>query len=144
MLAIRLQRTGRTKQPFYRLVVSEKAKDTYGDHLEILGSYNPRSKEAQLKTERIKYWLEKGAQASASAYNLLIKQEVVSGDKKKAVRISKKRAAKKQAKEKPAREAKPETESKEEPAEEKPAEEKPAAENENKEAESATSQTDKK
>ena len=37
MLAIRLQRVGRKKQAIYRVVVSEKTKDMYGNHLEILG-----------------------------------------------------------------------------------------------------------
>lgn len=97
MLAIRLQRVGRRKQPLYRLVVSEKTKDTYGNHLEILGQYNPHTKEAVLKEDRIKHWLGQGAQASASVTNLLINKGVVKGDKQKAVSISKTRAAKKEA-----------------------------------------------
>lgn len=116
MLAIRLQRVGRKKQPLYRLVVSEKTKDLYGNHLEILGQYNPHKKEAVLKEDRIKHWIEKGAQASPSANNLLINQGLVKGDKQKAVRITKKRAAKKEA-------AKPE-EKKEEAPKESKAEEK--------------------
>lgn len=148
MLAIRLQRVGRKKQPLYRVVVSEKTKDMYGDHLEILGSYNPHTKEAKLKDDRIKHWLGIGAQTSESAFNLLLSQGIVEGDKKKSVKISKKRQAKKEeAKEAPAEEkaegeAKPEGEEpkaedkpadapaeepkeevKEEPKEEKPAEE---------------------
>ena len=99
MLAIRLQRVGRKKQPIYRVVVSEKTKDMYGDHLEILGQYNPHNKEAVLKEDRIKHWVSKGAQASASASNLLIKEGILEGDKKKSVRITKKRAAKKDSKE---------------------------------------------
>lgn len=99
MLAIRLQRVGRKKQPLYRVVVSERSKDMYGDHLEILGQYDPHKKEAALKEDRIKHWLSVGAQASASANNLLIKAGILEGDKKKSVSISKKRAAKKDAKE---------------------------------------------
>ena len=140
MLAIRLQRVGRKKQPLYRVVVSEKTKDTYGDHLEILGSYNPHKKEAVLKEDRIKHWLSQGAQSSSSVNNLFIKEGIVEGAKTKSVRISKKRAAKKEDKEakpeeksaegdsaaKPAEdtaEEKPAEEPKEEPKEEKPAEE---------------------
>ena len=95
MLAIRFQRTGRTKQPFYRVVVSEKTKDTQGKHLEILGSYNPRSKELSVKADKIKYWLSKGAQASASVFNLLVKEGVLEGKKMKSVSISRARTAKK-------------------------------------------------
>lgn len=93
MLAIRLQRTGRKKQAMYRLVVSEKTKDMYGNHLENLGNFNPHSKEAVLKNDRIEYWLSKGAQASDTAYNLLVNQGIIKSNKKaKAVAISKKRA----------------------------------------------------
>ena len=131
MLAIRFQRVGRTKQPFYRVVVSEKTKDMYGKHLEILGTYNPRSKETALKAERIKHWLSKGAQASAVVFNLLIKEGLIEGQKKKkAVAISKRRQAKKEAdnkKEEETKEVKTETSPETAPAsssEEKPSEEK--------------------
>ena len=95
MLAIRLQRVGRKKQPLYRVVVSEKTKDTYGNHLEILGQYNPHTKEIVLKEDRIKYWLDNGAQASATVHNFFLKQGIIEGQKAKAVAISKKRQAKK-------------------------------------------------
>ena len=41
MLTIRLQRIGKRKNPTYRLIVSEKARDTQYNSLEILGNYNP-------------------------------------------------------------------------------------------------------
>ncbi|MDD5749485.1 MAG: 30S ribosomal protein S16 [Patescibacteria group bacterium] len=122
MLAIRFQRTGRNKQPYYRVVVSEKTKDMYGRHLEILGTYNPRSKEIALKVERIKYWLEKGAQASDVVFNLFVREGILAGKKRKAVAISKRRQAKQaeaqKAKEKdqvPADQVGSESESKTEP-----------------------------
>jgi len=97
MLAIRLARIGRKKKPMYRVVVSEKSKDMYGNHLEILGNYNPHTKEAVLKTERIQHWLKFGAQASNTVHNLFIKEGVLKDVKKaKAVAISKKRKAKKE------------------------------------------------
>jgi len=91
MLTIRLSRIGRTKQPFYRIIISEKTKDTWGDSLEILGSYNPRSKEFVAKKERITYWLSKGAQTSDTVHNLLLKQGVITGKPVKVVSITKKR-----------------------------------------------------
>lgn len=121
MLAIRLQRVGRKKLPIYRVVVSEKTKDTYGDHLEILGTYNPHTKEANLKIDRIKHWLGNGAKGSESIHNLFIKEGIVEGKKAKAVAISNKRKAKMESKKEKSKEEKPETESK--PAtEEAPAE----------------------
>jgi len=95
MLAIRFARVGRKRQPLYRIVVSEKTKDMYGNHLEILGTYNPDTKVAKLEVERIKHWMEKGAQASASVFNLLLKENIVEGKAQKSVSISDKRKAKK-------------------------------------------------
>lgn len=94
MLSIRFTRVGKKKQPSYRLIVVDKHKDPWGKYLELLGNYNPRSKQAVLKAERIKYWLSVGAQASATVHNLLIKQGIISGIKKRAVKISKARQEK--------------------------------------------------
>lgn len=93
MLRIGLARIGRTKKPLYRLVVSEKTKDMYGDNLELLGNYDPHSKKAIFKVERIKYWLSKGAQASTVVHNLLVKENIITAKKIRAVTISKKRQA---------------------------------------------------
>ena len=94
MLAIRFSRTGKKKQPYYRIIVNEKTKDPWGDYLENLGVYNPRTKVADLKADRIKYWLAKGAQPSATVWNLLVSKGIVEGKKKKVTKISHKRAAK--------------------------------------------------
>jgi small subunit ribosomal protein S16 len=97
MLTIRLSRIGKKNKPMYRLTVSEKSKDLYGRSLEILGSYNPHSKELQAKTDRIQYWISKGAGTSPTVNNLLIDKGIIKGDKIKAsiARVSKK-APKKQ------------------------------------------------
>lgn len=68
----------------YRLIISEKTKDPYGDALEILGSYNPYSKELQAKNDRINYWISQGAQMSPTVNNLLIDKKVIEGTKTKA------------------------------------------------------------
>jgi len=94
MLMIRLARIGKKKQPYYRLVISEKARDMYGKALEILGNYNPRTKTVEIKADRVKYWLSKGAQASATVNNLLISEKIIEGKKETVSRISKKRTAK--------------------------------------------------
>ena len=41
MVMIRLNRVGKKKEPSYRFVVSEKARDPQAPALEILGFYNP-------------------------------------------------------------------------------------------------------
>jgi len=79
MLAIKLSKTGKTNKKMFRLVISEKSRDPYGTVLEILGSYNPHSKELAAKTDRIKYWLSKGAQMTASVNNLLIGKKIIEG-----------------------------------------------------------------
>jgi len=123
MLTIRFTRTGKKKQPQYRLIVSEKHKDPWGDYLELLGNYNPHTKEVNLKEDRIKHWLSVGAQTSNSVHNLLVKQGLIEGDRKKAVRISKKRTAKAEAKKKEAAQKAETAKPVEEKIEEKPAEE---------------------
>ena len=96
MLTIRLSRVGKTKQPSYRLIVSEKSKDPWGDFLENLGTFNPRTNPATVNfnVDRIKYWISKGAQTSKTVWNLLVDQKVVEGTKRLKVKISKRRKEK--------------------------------------------------
>jgi small subunit ribosomal protein S16 len=96
MLSIRLSRVGKRKQPIYRLVLTEKSKDPWGKFLELLGTYNPRSKPPAMdfKTDRIQEWMKKGAQCSDTVWNLLVEQKLVEGEKRHKVRITKKRRAK--------------------------------------------------
>ncbi len=83
MLTIRFSRVGKKGYPTYRLVISEKARDPYGKALEILGSYDPHSKELQAKADRIKYWISKGSGMSQSVANLLINKKIIEGTKAK-------------------------------------------------------------
>ncbi|MBI4133632.1 30S ribosomal protein S16 [Candidatus Uhrbacteria bacterium] len=94
MLAIKLSRVGKKKQPSYRLLVLEKTKDPWGDYLENVGIYNPktRPKVIQFNAERIKYWLSKGAQPTPTVHNLLISQGIIEGKKLSVTRISKRHA----------------------------------------------------
>ncbi len=100
MLMIRLQRIGKRKQPSYRFIISEKTRDTQAGSLEILGEYNPVLKEklVNLKEDRIRYWLSKGAQASDTVHNILVKSGIVEAKKRDVVTISKKREKKLDAK----------------------------------------------
>ena len=124
MLAIKLAQTGKTNKKMFRLVISEKSRDPYGDVLEILGSYNPHSKELAVKGERVKYWISKGAQMTATVNNLLLEKKIIEGKKttaSKAGKPSEKRLAqiKTKADKKAAKESAPvEEAAKEEPVEE--------------------------
>ena len=84
MLTIRLSRVGKKNKPLYRVIISEKHKDLYGDSLEILGSYNPHTKELKINAEKTKYWISKGAGMSDTVNNLLIEKKIIEGKKLKA------------------------------------------------------------
>lgn len=94
MLAIKLSRIGKKHSPHYRIIVLEKSKDPWGDYKENLGSYNPRTKELTIKADRVKHWVEQGAQPTDSVHNILVSEGIIKADKKKVSRISKKRQAK--------------------------------------------------
>ncbi|NQV00843.1 MAG: 30S ribosomal protein S16 [Parcubacteria group bacterium] len=101
MLTIRLIRTGKRNKSSFRVILTEKTSPPKsGKFLEVLGNYNPHQKEINLKEERIKHWLSKGAQASDTVHNLLVKQGVVKGPKIKKKIKSKKKLVKEE-KEKP-------------------------------------------
>lgn len=82
MLKVRLQRVGRKNNPSFRMVVTDsKNGPKSGRFIEILGSYDARQGEPELKAERIKHWLNVGAQTSGTVNNLLIRQKVITGRK---------------------------------------------------------------
>ncbi|WP_417809376.1 30S ribosomal protein S16 [Thioclava sp.] len=66
-MKIRLARGGSKKRPFYSIVATDSRMPRDGRFLEKLGTYNPllaKDSEERVKMdmERVKYWLEKGAQ----------------------------------------------------------------------------------
>ncbi|MEA2701914.1 MAG: small subunit ribosomal protein [Candidatus Parcubacteria bacterium] len=98
MLMIRFQRIGRKNDPAFRIVVLEKSSGPKaGTYVDLVGTYNPKTKAVTLKPERIRDWMGKGAQVSPSLYNLLVKQGVLEGSKHAVV--SKKNLEKNKAKE---------------------------------------------
>lgn len=90
MLTIRLSRIGKRKKPMYRLIINEKSKDLYGRALEILGSYNPYTKELVVKEDRVKHWIKNGSQMSATINNLLVENKIIKGEKVTASKKGKK------------------------------------------------------
>ncbi len=83
MLKIRLQRIGRKNDPAFRVVLTDSKNSTKsGKFLEILGTYNPKLRVRDLKTDRIKHWISKGAQTSPTMHNFLVHDKVVEGKKK--------------------------------------------------------------
>jgi small subunit ribosomal protein S16 len=101
MLTIKLAQKGKKNKKMFRLIISEKGRDPYGDVLEILGAYNPHSKELIAKSDRVLYWISKGAQMTATVNNLLVEKKVIDGKKavaSKAGKPSAKREAQVKAK----------------------------------------------
>ncbi|MBI4158009.1 MAG: 30S ribosomal protein S16 [Candidatus Yanofskybacteria bacterium] len=72
MLKIRLQRTGKRGQAYFRVVVLEHTKKLRGEFLELLGNYDPHKKEFKVDMERVNYWVSNGAQVSPTVNNLLV------------------------------------------------------------------------
>lgn len=81
MLAIKLRRIGKKRQPSYRLVVTEKRGKPHTIGVEDLGWYEPRSKKFEMKRERMEYWLKVGAQPTDTAHNLLVRAGILQGKK---------------------------------------------------------------
>ena len=52
-----------------------------GRAVEVLGSYNPKSKERVLNEDRIKHWISMGAQPSGTMHNMLISAGITKGKK---------------------------------------------------------------
>lgn len=77
MLTIRLARIGKKKHPYYRVVVTEKTRPRNGRFVEIVGTYDPLKKPAavQINSERVQYWLGKGAQPSDTVRSLIRNQK---------------------------------------------------------------------
>ena len=65
MLKIRLSRAGKKNMPFFRVVLTEHTRAAKHGYKEVLGFYNPLSKEFKLKdVEKIKKYLSHGVQLS--------------------------------------------------------------------------------
>lgn len=62
-----MARHGTKKKPFFRVVATDKRNCRDGSYLEVLGTYNPKDpqEKGKIKSDRVEYWLSKGAQPSA-------------------------------------------------------------------------------
>lgn len=78
MVRIRLSRGGSKKRPFYHIVVTDHRNRRDGRCTERVGFFNPVAKggetRLQIDTDRVEYWLGKGAKASERVANLVKQQ----------------------------------------------------------------------
>lgn len=89
MLKIRFQRRGSKNRPFFRVVVAEHSNAVKGKFLEIVGHYNPLTKEVVFKKDRILYFLGTGAKPSQTVARLGFKNDIPEFEKYIEKRITK-------------------------------------------------------
>ncbi len=127
---IRFQRVGRKNDAAFRMAVLEKtAGPKAGKYVDLVGTYNPKTKQITYKADRIQDWIKKGAQVSPSLKNLLIKNGVLEGSKTAVIskKNLEKNIAKKRAEDEAAAAKAAEEKAKADAAEAKAAEEAAAA-----------------
>jgi small subunit ribosomal protein S16 len=74
MVVVRMSRQGSKKRPFYRIVAADKRRARDGRFIELIGTYDPRTKDFRLNAERYAHWLGVGAQASDTLASLVRRQ----------------------------------------------------------------------
>ncbi|MDD2871928.1 MAG: 30S ribosomal protein S16 [Candidatus Gracilibacteria bacterium] len=72
MLKIRLSRAGKRNMPFFRVVVTEHSAAAKHGYKEVLGFYDPMSKEFKIKDlDKVKAYVSNGVQFSPRVEKLL-------------------------------------------------------------------------
>jgi small subunit ribosomal protein S16 len=77
-VSMRLMRFGGKKNPFYRIVISDRRSPRDGKFIEQVGIYNPKKDPAEVrfKEEKAIQWLRKGAQPTPTVRQLLIRSGI--------------------------------------------------------------------
>jgi len=87
MLTIRLQRAGKRNKPEFRIVLAEKEASATKKFTEVLGHYNPRTKDFAIKEDRLQYWISQHVALSPTAHNLLVTKNLLQASKVKAFSV---------------------------------------------------------
>ena len=77
MLTIRFQPTGRKHSKMYRVVVAEKTRSVSKKVKEILGWYNPYTKESKINEDRAKTLISNNTEISTSVQSLFKKTGLI-------------------------------------------------------------------
>lgn len=75
---IRLKRFGSKARPYYRIVVLDSRKPRDGKTLDEVGVYHPieaEEKQISFDSDKVRKWLDQGAQPSATVHALLNKKQ---------------------------------------------------------------------
>ena len=70
---IKLQRLGKIREPFYRVIVADARTRRGGRAIETIGKYDPKQHPSliEVQSERAQYWLDVGAQPTEPVLALL-------------------------------------------------------------------------
>ena len=73
MVKIKLQRLGKIRAPYYRVVVADARTRRSGKAIETIGRYHPKEEPSliEIDSERAQYWLGVGAQPTEPVQHLL-------------------------------------------------------------------------
>ena len=118
MLRIRLSMGGVRKRPVYKIVIADSRYPRDGKFIEKIGSYNPllpkdKKERIKVETERVKYWMSKGAQPTLRVSRILGEAQIMPMPKpgnnpNKAIPKKERKKAGEESKEEPKAEAKKE------------------------------------
>ena len=136
MLKIRLSMGGVKKRPIYKIVVADSRFPRDGRFIEKVGLFNPllpkdRKERIKIETERVKYWISKGAKPTMRVSRILGEAKVMPMPKagnnpQKAIpKKDRKKDGKESPKTEPKKEAPKQEAKKEEPKKEEPKKEAP-------------------
>ncbi|MEA2303923.1 MAG: small subunit ribosomal protein [Solirubrobacteraceae bacterium] len=75
---LRLTRVGARKDPVWRIVVADQRSPRDGRIIETVGQYNPQTEPSTIvvKEDRVREWLDKGAQPTNTVRKLLRTQGI--------------------------------------------------------------------
>ena len=82
MLKIRLSMGGAKKRPVYKIVVADSRFPRDGRFIEKIGLFNPllpkdRKERIKIETERVKYWISKGARPTTRVSRILGEAKII-------------------------------------------------------------------
>jgi small subunit ribosomal protein S16 len=77
-VSMRLTRVGGRKDPVWRVVVADSRSPRDGRFIETIGRYNAQAEPStiQIDEERVRHWLDRGAQPSDAVRKLLKTQGI--------------------------------------------------------------------
>jgi small subunit ribosomal protein S16 len=81
MVVLRMSRQGSKKRPFYRIVAADKRAARDGRFIDLIGTFDPRTKAFALDAERYAHWVKVGAQPSETLASLVRRHKAAAAAK---------------------------------------------------------------